>query len=334
LGGEVISAFIAGLIFMLYPTMQGHLGAGHAGLMVQWGVPILIYALYRLRDGWRYVFLAAVAIELSVSGHILQLIYVVLPLMGVYALWLLLRRQFNALLRLIAAGVIGGAVALIFALPSATAAVGTAAYEETGDTVRYSADLLALNDAYRARSQSAGTAFVDVWEAFASEDGSYSATGPDVDGELVRLRTSDGVHFTKAGARKLAFFADRELQKIVAAVQSLHQAPVPALPPAAGEAAIAPSSGQPPSMAIVPAPPVTIDQMLGIALPETPLLSTLAPRPLQGAVIALTTPPVSAGGVLAGPAKGAGAMSLSFGAKDRLPVAKPGRADDFRLESY
>ncbi|MBK9750956.1 MAG: hypothetical protein IPO91_29905 [Chloroflexi bacterium] len=144
LGGEVISAFIAGLIFMLYPTMQGHLGAGHAGLMVQWGVPILIYALYRLRDGWRYVFLAAVAIELSVSGHILQLIYVVLPLMGVYALWLLLRREFASLLRLLAAGVIGGAVALIFALPSATAAVGTAAYEETGDTVRYSADLLAI----------------------------------------------------------------------------------------------------------------------------------------------------------------------------------------------
>ena len=144
LGGEVIPAFLAGLIFMLYPTMQGHLGAGHAGLMVQWGVPLLIYALYRLRDGWRYVIFAALAILLSVGGHILQLIYVVLPLLAVFALWLLLRRQFNALLRLIAAGVVGGALALIFALPSAMAAVGTAAYEETGDTVRYSADLLAI----------------------------------------------------------------------------------------------------------------------------------------------------------------------------------------------
>jgi hypothetical protein len=137
-----MAAFLAGLIFMLYPTMQGHLGAGHAGLLVQWGVPILIYALYGLRDSRRFIPLAALGIVLCVGGHTLQLIYVVLPLCAVFALVYL--RDRPALLRLIAAGMIGGAVVLILALPAARSVTGTTAYAETGDTVRYSADLLAV----------------------------------------------------------------------------------------------------------------------------------------------------------------------------------------------
>jgi len=200
--------------------------------------------------------------------------------------------------------------------------------------VRYSADLLALNDAYRSRSQNAGSIFVDVWEAFASEDGSYTATGPDVEGELVRLRTSDGVHFTKAGARKLAFFADRELQKIVAAVQSRSIVPSPVLPESGSGVSIAPAPGAMPSAVVIPAVPATIDQLLGVALPDAPLMSTLAPRPLHGAVMALTAPPISAGGRLAGPGRapaGLPSPTLSQGAG---PTGKPGRADDFRLNSY
>ncbi|MCS7072180.1 MAG: hypothetical protein NZM00_11785, partial [Anaerolinea sp.] len=45
-----LAAFGAGVVFMLYPTMQGHLAAGHAGLMVQFGVPLSAYGLLRLRE--------------------------------------------------------------------------------------------------------------------------------------------------------------------------------------------------------------------------------------------------------------------------------------------
>lgn len=140
------AALVAGLVFMLYPTMQGHLGAGHAGLMVQWGVPLLIGGLYRLRGSGRFsgVALTALGLVLSAGGHILQIIYVALPLFAAFGLWFIVRRERAALLRLMAAGVVGGACALIFALPSARAAVSTSAYDETGDTVRYSADLLAI----------------------------------------------------------------------------------------------------------------------------------------------------------------------------------------------
>ena len=47
--GGIGAALLAGLVFMLYPTMQGHLGAGHAGLLVQWPVPLYVYSLFRLR---------------------------------------------------------------------------------------------------------------------------------------------------------------------------------------------------------------------------------------------------------------------------------------------
>lgn len=199
-------------------------------------------------------------------------------------------------------------------------------------SARYSADLLVLNEAYRSRSQNAGTTFVDIWEAFANEDSNYSATGPDVDGELVRLRTSDGVHFTKAGARKLAFFADRELQKIVASIEQRAIVPVPMLRTSPGGIASAPvPSLMPPQAITLPLVPATIDEMLGVALPDTPLLSTLAPRPLEGAVVALTAPPVSAGGVLAGPLRN-GSRPAPVSGQGYTGNSKPGRADDFRVD--
>ena len=201
---------------------------------------------------------------------------------------------------------------------------------------KYSADLLAFNDLYKARAQAAGVPFIDVWEAFAGEDGHYVVTGPDVGGEIVRLRTQDGVHFTRAGARKLGFFADKELQKIVAAIQA-KAAPagvVPALP----QPQPAPSS-VPGDMAMLPAPPVdvrippalqSIDVVIGVALPDRPLPSTLTPRPAQGAVVGLTAAPVTPGAQLLGisvaPQKTDASQLFVQG---RMTMSKPGRLDDF-----
>ena len=45
--------------------------------------------------------------------------------------------------------------------------------------------------------------------------GRYSPQGPDYEGQIRRLRTGDGVYFTKFGARKLAHYVEREVQRIV-----------------------------------------------------------------------------------------------------------------------
>jgi uncharacterized protein len=75
------------------------------------------------------------------------------------------------------------------------------------------ADISFLNDLYRSRADKAGIIYIDVWDGFVDEDGRYAQFGPDVEGQTRRLRTSDGVYFTQAGARKLAHYVEREVQR-------------------------------------------------------------------------------------------------------------------------
>jgi hypothetical protein len=75
------------------------------------------------------------------------------------------------------------------------------------------ADIPFLNDLYRSRADKAGIIYIDVWDGFTDEDGHYTQSGPDVEGQTRRLRTSDGVYFTQAGARKLAHNVEREIQR-------------------------------------------------------------------------------------------------------------------------
>jgi len=70
---------------------------------------------------------------------------------------------------------------------------------------KLSVDLAAINTLIRERVTAAGETFVETYENFADESGSFSATGPDIIGDNVRLRGPDGIHFTPAGQRKLAF---------------------------------------------------------------------------------------------------------------------------------
>ena len=51
-----------------------------------------------------------------------------------------------------------------------------------------------------------GGEFVDIYDRFVGEDGKYSASGPDLNGNRVRMRKDDGIHFSAAGADKLAFY--------------------------------------------------------------------------------------------------------------------------------
>ena len=74
-------------------------------------------------------------------------------------------------------------------------------------------DMAAFNDLYREAAAKAGATYVDTWEAFSDDDGDFSAFGPDVNGQTVRLRAADGIHFTRAGARKLAHFVETHVRR-------------------------------------------------------------------------------------------------------------------------
>ena len=164
---------------------------------------------------------------------------------------------------------------------------------------RARAELTALNDLYRARAEKAGVIFVDVWEGFVDDNGDFSYHGPDVLGQSRRLRHGDGVHFTKAGARKLAHFVDREVRRILSRVTPV----------------------------ALPSEPEIEKPAPGIARPSGP-----APRPLAGPVVPLTGYTPTAEGLL-----GAGApnvlpadpVALKVLVKGEAVAAPTGRADNF-----
>jgi hypothetical protein len=180
---------------------------------------------------------------------------------------------------------------------------------------RLSADFVVFNDIYRERVQKAGGVYVDIWEAFANEENRYSPIGPDVDGEVTRLRSSDGVNFTRAGARKVAHFVDVELKRLIEA-----KAPAP-------------------NVAVVPSSPggdaAGVERLINAAVPALPQPQgpSLAPRPLAGPVLPLTRVDVSPGGALASGTPRPNpdtAHVVDRALREGVPPApKPGRADDF-----
>jgi hypothetical protein len=146
-GGQLLPALIAGTIFMAYSTMQGHLGAGHTGLLALWPVPLYAYALFRLRQTgrWRYVLLAALFFVLSAWGSTQLLIFTTLPITAVFALVLVFRREWVRLSRVLGAVVLGAAGTAPFALPLYLSTLQTPPYVRlTTGVVDYSADLLAI----------------------------------------------------------------------------------------------------------------------------------------------------------------------------------------------
>lgn len=86
-------------------------------------------------------------------------------------------------------------------------------------------DMAAFNDIYREAAAKTGATYVDTWEAFSDDNGDFDAFGPDVNGQTVRLRSADGIHFTRAGARKLAHFVETHVRRDLDG-----KAPVPELP--------------------------------------------------------------------------------------------------------
>jgi hypothetical protein len=116
-------------------------------------------------------------------------------------------------------------------------------------------DMLFLDSLYREAAARAGITYVDVWDGFVDERGLFMQKGPDFEGQTRQLRSYDGIYFTKAGARKLAHYVEREITRLLA------ERFTPGVLPGA-----------------LPAPE-------GKAIPSQPVS-----RPLAGPILPLTTP--------------------------------------------
>lgn len=83
--------------------------------------------------------------------------------------------------------------------------VGLPAFQSSSLT----ADAVTLNGVYRQTVEKAGGEFIDIWDGFVNEEGQFIITGSDINGQQVRLRSPDGIGFTEAGKRKLAFYVEK-----------------------------------------------------------------------------------------------------------------------------
>ena len=192
---------------------------------------------------------------------------------------------------------------------------------------RISADMAYLNDLYKERAAQNGVNYIDVWNGFVDEQGQYTQFGPDFAGQIRRLRTADGVHFTSAGARKLALFLEQDLRRDL----------VGRIAPANPEATPGrlPDGGPPVPQAAVPglvAPEIVQPQPRPLAGPVFPLAGNPAQiRTPPGNAPPEALPAPTAARTLAGD-RPAGALQGTAAAvlvRGEAPAAPRGRADDF-----
>jgi uncharacterized protein len=104
-------------------------------------------------------------------------------------------------------------------------------------------DVSYLDELYREHAERAGVIYIDIWGGFVDEDGDYAAEGPDFKGQTRRLRTADGVYFTKAGAVKLASYVDRELRRMIPSSVAPVALPGPETTPKSGSVSARPDVG-------------------------------------------------------------------------------------------
>jgi hypothetical protein len=159
------------------------------------------------------------------------------------------------------------------------------------------ADMLFLDSLYRDAAGKAGITYVDVWDGFVDESGRFLQRGPDFEGQPRKLRSDDGVFFTRAGARKLAHYVEREVTRLMAGRSAPFTLPTePATPDANAE------PGKP------------------------------APRPLAGPILPLVASSVGTDQLLGGPGSRPAAVD-ALAARTLVkgePLSAPaGRADDF-----
>ena len=170
--------------------------------------------------------------------------------------------------------------------------VGTTPFKPS----KAASDMLALNEIYRKVAADVGAEFIDVWEGFVDEKGAFVTTGPDISGQPVRLRAGDGINLTAAGKRKLAYYTEKTLRRLLGEG-------IGPMPP--GPAGI-------PTVSAEPGGPVPLDRTIPIAL-DDPALDGGAE--LLGASVA--------------PASATRSANAKLTVENATPAAVSGRADDF-----
>lgn len=156
LGRHTGPALLAGLIFMIHPTFQGQLAAGHIGLLALWPVPLYVFALLRLADGQtthhvetqhavslhrnRWFWLAVLMFVLSALGSPVLLVFVTGPVTVFLLLRAISRRDWQLLRSSLLVVLLGSLLVALFLLP----VLFDPDVPQQGGVVRFSADLLAL----------------------------------------------------------------------------------------------------------------------------------------------------------------------------------------------
>lgn len=193
----------------------------------------------------------------------------------------------------------------------------------------FSADMAKLNDIYKERAAHAGAVYVDIWEAMADEKGQYSAFGPDINGQIVKLRSADGVHFTEAGARSVAHFVAAEVKKLYEAQRPATRQPQQPTATVTPEGAAAPAQA---AIPVTPGQPVVFRSPVGAPYSAAP---SLPDRPAIGPAQPLGATAPAAGGELARRAAApvgpdptqALTKHVFIDGGDQTP--RPNRADDY-----
>ena len=70
-----------------------------------------------------------------------------------------------------------------------------------------------MNDIVREKAYLNGVKYIDITAQFADEAGNFALYGPDIAGKQMLMRDGDGVLFSWAGYRKLAYFVEREIRR-------------------------------------------------------------------------------------------------------------------------
>ncbi|RJT38973.1 DUF459 domain-containing protein [Mesorhizobium waimense] len=165
---------------------------------------------------------------------------------------------------------------------------------------KMTSDMLAFNDIYHSVAQKHGGEFVDVWDGFVDENGAFVTSGPDINGQPVRLRSNDGINVSKAGKRKLAFYTEKPLMKILGITA-----------PGSAVTASAPA-GAPVEAPAPAAAPIVVDR--------TPPMLLGDPALDGGSELLGAAPPAKGDPNLPGE---------KLVIEGKAPNASPGRADDF-----
>ena len=144
--GHNFPAFFAGLVYMVFPTMQGHLFDGHIGLLVQWPLPLFIIFFFEYADygGARRYLIALLFFLLAAMGHTLLLIYTLAPFTGLFMVARISRRDYVGMVRCAGIVTVGCLLLLLFLSPILAGTLSASRVISMGGYLRYSIDLLGL----------------------------------------------------------------------------------------------------------------------------------------------------------------------------------------------